>query len=60
MKKLRLEVDDLTVTSFAVDADRLDGTGTVEAHGFAPTRQTRCVSCDTLCPTCATYCAPYC
>ena len=60
MEKLRLELDELTVTSFdtapAPDADR----GTVEARVLNPTRQTRCPTCDTLCATCETLCLPYC
>ena len=60
MKKLRLDVDDLTVTTFAADTGGADEPGTVEAQALAATRNTRCVSCDTLCSTCQTYCAPYC
>ena len=57
MKKLRLELDDLAVTSFDTAAGD-EGRGTVEAH--APTRHTACPTCDTLCPTCETLCLPYC
>ena len=48
MEKLRLELDDLAVTSFETaqaDGDR----GTVEAQALDPTRHTRCPTCETLC-----------
>jgi hypothetical protein len=57
MEKLKLELDDLTVTSFDT-SDTDEGRGTVEAHD--PTRHTGCPTCDTLCPTCHTLCLPYC
>ena len=53
MKKLRLEPEDLSVTTFEVDAESLQDKGTVEALELDPTRQTRCETCRTLC-------LPYC
>ena len=59
MEKLRLELDDLVVTSFETAAAE-DSRGTVEGQVLDPTRHTRCPTCDTLCPTCQTLCAPVC
>jgi len=59
MKKLRLELDDLQVTSFETAAEDA-GRGTVEARELDPTRRTACPTCDTLCATCPTLCLPYC
>jgi chromosome condensin MukBEF ATPase and DNA-binding subunit MukB len=53
MEKLRLELQDLTVTSFEIGRDRAQDRRTVEAQELAPTRQTRCDTCRTLC-------LPYC
>jgi hypothetical protein len=57
MRKLRLTLDDLAVTSFAADAADAKETGTVQAHDafilFGPTRANTC-------QTCETNCLPYC
>ena len=49
MKKLRLELDDLAVTSFDTEEEQ----DAVEAQALDPTRRTAC-------PTCRTLCLPYC
>ena len=49
MEKLRLERDDLTVTSFGTAPDEAAARGTVEAQALDPTRHTRCPTCETLC-----------
>jgi hypothetical protein len=59
MRKLKLDLDDLTVTSFDVRADEGTDRGTVEARGV-PTRNTNCATCASVCDTCATNCLPYC
>lgn len=59
MRKLRLQLDDLAVTSFET-ADADEARGTVDAQAFDPTRRTRCPTCDTLCQTCETLCLPFC
>jgi hypothetical protein len=57
MEKLRLNLDEITVTSFDVASEEDRVRGTVEARELlAPTRQT---GCDT-CYTCRTNCLPYC
>ena len=56
MKKLRLQPEDLAVTSFEVDADQIDARGTIEAQEFVATGNTRCNTCY----TCYTICLPYC
>ena len=53
MKKLRLQLDELAVTSFDTASDADESRGTVEAQALDPTRRTAC-------PTCATLCLPYC
>jgi hypothetical protein len=53
MEKLRLELDDLTVTSFKTVPEADETRGTVEAQELDPTRRTAC-------PTCRTLCLPYC
>jgi len=53
MKKLTLQPEELTVTSFEIDPERDPDRGTVEAQALDQTRQTRC-------PTCRTLCLPYC
>jgi hypothetical protein len=57
MQKLKLNLDDLAVTTFAADADDAAANGTVQAHDvtvvFGPTRANTCA-------TCYTNCAPYC
>lgn len=57
MQKLKLNLDDLTVTTFAAAADEAQGEGTVQAHDatvlFGPTRANTC-------QTCYTNCLPYC
>ena len=60
MEKLKLELDELAVTSFDTAAETEEGRGTVEAQALAPTRRTQCATCDTLCATCETLCLPYC
>ncbi|HEU0014568.1 MAG TPA: hypothetical protein VFQ45_12835 [Longimicrobium sp.] len=56
MRKLRLDLDELAVETFAVDADEAREEGTVEAHELAPTLKTLCgTTCGTLLasnPTC--------
>lgn len=49
MQKLRLELDDLSVTSF----DTEEEPDAVEHQALDPTRRTAC-------PTCRTLCLPYC
>ena len=49
MQKLRLELDDLTVTSFDTAEETEEQRGTIEAQELAPTRRTRCPTCETLC-----------
>jgi len=53
MKKIRLDPDALTVTSFDVPRELAGGAGTVEAQEFNPTRGNTCA-------TCLTNCLPYC
>lgn len=57
MKKLRLELDELTVSTFATDEQEQEATGTVQANDatviFGPTRANTCA-------TCYTNCLPYC
>jgi hypothetical protein len=53
MEKLRLELDDLAVTSFEAESEPEGNVGTVEAQELDPTRRTAC-------PTCRTLCLPYC
>jgi hypothetical protein len=53
MQKLKLALDDLSVTSFDLTPKTEQPSGTVAAHELAPTRQTRCETCRTLC-------LPYC
>ena len=53
MEKLRLELDDLAVTSFNTASETDERRGTVEAQALDPTRHTGC-------PTCRTLCLPYC
>jgi hypothetical protein len=48
MKKLKLELDELAVESFAPGTDTGEGGGTVHGREMAPTRS--CPSVD-LCPT---------
>ena len=60
MEKLKLELDDLQVTSFATDASDSPRGGTVQGQALDPTRRTACPTCDTLCATCYTNCLPYC
>jgi hypothetical protein len=52
VQKLRLELDELAVTSFET-AEAEESRGTVEAQALDPTRRTAC-------PTCRTLCLPYC
>ena len=59
MEKLKLERDDLQVTSFET-AEAEESRGTVEGQALDPTRRTACPTCDTLCATCYTNCLPYC
>jgi hypothetical protein len=58
MEKIRLAVDELTVTSFEVGAAPDGPRGTVQARDAA-TKQTHCGTCDT-CNTCVTFCLPNC
>ena len=51
MKKLKVE--ELAVTSFGLAPGEAEPRGTVEAHALAPTRNTQCETCRTLC-------LPYC
>jgi len=53
MEKLKLELEELAVTSFDTASDTDEGRGTVEARAFDPTHHTGC-------PTCRTLCLPYC
>ena len=53
MEKLKLELDDLAVTSFDTASETDERRGTVEAQALDPTRHTGC-------PTCRTLCLPYC
>jgi hypothetical protein len=57
MRKLRLDLDDLAVSSFVPRAEDAQRPGTVQAHGvtalLAPTRSNTC-------QTCYTNCLPYC
>lgn len=55
MQKLRLNLEDLVVTSFAAHAADANEPGTVQAHVlvFGPTRANTC-------QTCETNCLPYC
>ena len=57
MKKLRLDLDELTVSTFATDELVTEETGTVQANDatviFGPTRANTCA-------TCYTHCLPYC
>lgn len=50
MQKLRLELDDLSVTSFDTAGEDREA---VEHPALDPTRRTAC-------PTCRTLCLPYC
>ena len=59
MRKLKLDLDDLTVTSFDVVTEAEETRGTVEARAV-PTRNTNCATCASVCDTCATFCLPYC
>jgi hypothetical protein len=52
-KKLTLNVEELAVTSFDPAPVQAEPRGTVEAHALAPSRNTACVTCRTMC-------APYC
>jgi hypothetical protein len=57
MQKLRLNLDELAVTTFATDDQDAQGEGTVQAHDatvvFGPTRANTCQSCYTNCaPIC--------
>jgi hypothetical protein len=57
MKKLRLDLDELTVTTFATDAVEAEAAGTVQANDatvvFGPTRANTCQTCYTNClPNC--------
>ena len=57
MEKLRLNLEEITVTSFEVAPEEGRLRGTVEAQELlAPTRQTGCNTCY----TCRTNCLPYC
>ena len=58
MRKIRLAVDDLAVTSFEVEAAPADAHGTVQGREDA-THLTHCGTCDT-CNTCVTFCLPNC
>jgi hypothetical protein len=57
MQKLRLALDDLTVSSFVPQAKDAPPAGTVQAHDatlvFGPTN-------GNTCRTCQTNCLPYC
>lgn len=57
MQKLRLDLDDLTVSSFVPQAKDAPAGGTVQAHDampvFGPTNGNTCRSC-------YTNCLPYC
>ena len=57
MRKLRLDLDDLAVSTFVPSAQSATRAGTVQAHGvtavLAPTRSNTC-------QTCYTNCLPYC
>lgn len=53
MQKLKLDLDTLAVTSFDPAPQEKEAKGTVEAHLLAPTRNTACETCRTLC-------LPYC
>ncbi|HKP75167.1 MAG TPA: hypothetical protein VJT67_06455 [Longimicrobiaceae bacterium] len=57
MEKLRLNLDEITVTSFEAASEEARPQGTVEGRELlAPTRQTGCNTCY----TCRTNCLPYC
>ena len=56
MEKLRLRLDDLSVTSFGTAPGEDEARGTVEARELAPTRHTGCPTC----ATCETNCLPFC
>lgn len=53
MDKLKLRLDDLTVTSFEAVPSR-------PAPAMAPSNNTHCDTCDTACVTCRSGCYPYC
>jgi hypothetical protein len=57
MKKLRLDLDALAVTTFATDDQEAQAAGTVQANDatvvFGPTRANTCQTCYTNClPNC--------
>jgi hypothetical protein len=64
MKKVRLDIEDLEVTSFEVNPDLTGGMGTVAGHvgGLGSDRYTNCGSCDTpaTCSECVTCDPSYC
>lgn len=53
MDKLKLRLDDLSVTSFEAAPPQ-------PATALVPSNNTHCNTCDTLCVTCRTMCLPYC